>query len=90
MLSHPHIFDAGVIGIHDEERYTEVPRAYVVADKTVVSAQEIQDFVKNRLANHKQLRGGVEFVAAIPKSPSGKILRKELRAIAATNPKAKL
>ncbi|KAJ6505232.1 4-coumarate-CoA ligase, partial [Mycena sanguinolenta] len=92
LTSHQHILDAGVIGVFDEQQSTEVPRAYVVADKSVISAKAIQDFVRSRLASHKQLRGGVEFVAAIPKSPTGKILRKDLRALAmATNPaKAKL
>lgn len=90
LISHPQILDAGVIGVYDEQECTEVPRAYVVADKTVVSARDIQDFVKSRLASHKQVRGGVEFVAAIPKSPSGKILRKDLRAMANSTPKAKL
>ncbi|KAJ7901856.1 hypothetical protein B0H14DRAFT_3422540 [Mycena olivaceomarginata] len=90
LISHPHILDAGVIGIFDEELATEVPRAYVVADQAVISAAAIKDFVKSRLASHKQLRGGVEFVPAIPKSASGKILRKDLRAMATTPTKAKL
>lgn len=42
-------------------------------------AAEIQAWVKKQIANHKQLRGGVRFVDAIPKSPSGKILRRILR-----------
>ncbi|KAJ7747829.1 hypothetical protein B0H16DRAFT_1675626 [Mycena metata] len=84
LISHPQIMDAGVIGIYDELNATEVPRAYVVADKTVISATAIHEFVKTRVANHKRLRGGVEFVAAIPKSAAGKILRKELRAKAAS------
>ncbi|KAJ7045540.1 hypothetical protein C8F04DRAFT_1388164 [Mycena alexandri] len=83
LISHPHILDAGVIGVYDEQNFTEVPRAYVVADKSVISAKAIQEFVKSRLASHKQLRGGVEFLTAIPKSPAGKILRKDLRAMAA-------
>jgi acyl-coenzyme A synthetase/AMP-(fatty) acid ligase len=89
LISHPHILDAGVIGVYEEQEATEVPRAYVVADKTVISAKAIQEFVKSRLASSKQLRGGVEFVNNIPKSPSGKILRKDLRAMA-TATKAKL
>ncbi|KAJ7901853.1 hypothetical protein B0H14DRAFT_3080107 [Mycena olivaceomarginata] len=80
LISHPHILDAGVIGIFDEELATEVPRAYVVADRAVIT----------RLASHKQLRGGVEFVPAIPKSAAGKILRKDLRAMATSPTKAKL
>jgi 4-coumarate--CoA ligase len=90
LLSHPHILDAGVIGI--EKDSTEVPRAYVVVDQATnaITATAIQDFIKDRLASYKQLRGGVEFVAAIPKSPSGKILRKDLRAMANETAKAKL
>ncbi|KAJ7703171.1 hypothetical protein B0H17DRAFT_1042041 [Mycena rosella] len=80
LVSHPHILDAAVIGIYDEKEATEVPRAYVVADKTVVSAKAIQEFVKGRLASHKQLRGGVQYIESIPKSPAGKILRKNLKA----------
>ncbi|KAJ6625617.1 hypothetical protein B0H10DRAFT_2161841 [Mycena sp. CBHHK59/15] len=90
LLSHPKILDAGVIGIYDAEQCTEVPRAYVVADKALISAREIEDFVASHLASHKQLRGGVEFVEAIPKSASGKILRKDLRALAGNKLKAKL
>nr|GAT56363.1 predicted protein [Mycena chlorophos] len=90
LLSHPLILDAGVIGVFSNELATEVPRAYVVADSEKISAQEIQAFVKKSLASYKQLRGGVVFVPAIPKSPSGKILRKELRAMAASSVKAKL
>ncbi|KAJ6499922.1 4-coumarate-CoA ligase [Mycena vitilis] len=86
LISHSCIRDAAVIGIYDELERTEVPCAYVVADETEISAQAIKEYVKSRLAGHKQLRGGVEFVPSIPKSASGKILRKDLRAMA----KAKL
>ena len=56
--------------------------AYVVANPKEISAQEIIDWVAGQVANHKRLRGGVVFLEAIPKSASGKILRKELRALA--------
>ncbi|KAF7315641.1 hypothetical protein MIND_00079600 [Mycena indigotica] len=88
LLSHPRILDAGVVGVYSTELATEVPRAYVVADPKVISAEEIQAFIKGRLASYKQLRGGVVFIPAIPKLPSGKILRKDLRMLAAG--KAKL
>jgi 4-coumarate--CoA ligase len=79
--SSPKVADAAVIGVWDQEQHTEVPRAYVVKQKGAsVGAQEIMDFVKDKAANHKRLRGGVIFVDEIPKSASGKILRKELRA----------
>lgn len=57
----------------------ELPRAYVVADKAALGEQAIKDWVKEHMAAHKQLRGGVIYLEAIPKSPSGKILRRELR-----------
>lgn len=57
----------------------ELPRAYVVSK---LAEAEIKAFVKDNLAQHKQLRGGVVYLDAIPKSASGKILRKDLRALA--------
>ena len=77
LISHPQIQDAAVIGVEAEG--TEVPRAYVVADPKEISEQQIKNFVKENVAQYKQLRGGVVFMDAIPKSPAGKILRKDLR-----------
>lgn len=42
-------------------------------------AEEIQAWAAERVANHKRLRGGIRFLEVIPKSPSGKILRRILR-----------
>lgn len=56
--------------------------AYVVADQKQISAKDIKEFVAKQVARYKQLRGGVVFIPAIPKSPSGKILRKDLRLLA--------
>lgn len=54
-------------------------------------ATSIKDWLAERVSKHKRLEGGVHFVEAIPKNPSGKILRKELREkAAAENTKAKL
>ena len=72
--------DVAVIGV-PHERYGEVPRAYVVKAPSVeLSESELHDFVNSEVAEFKQLRGGVEFVQQIPKSPAGKILRRELKA----------
>jgi len=76
-----------VIGV--EQNSTEVPRAFVVVGKKI-SEKEIKDFVKSKVASYKQLRGGVVFIDAIPKSPSGKILRRELRELPQGKNKAKL
>ena len=50
-----------------------------MANRTAISEDEIKQYVKDAMASHKQLRGGVIYLEAIPKSPSGKILRRELR-----------
>ncbi|KAK4189445.1 putative 4-coumarate--CoA ligase [Podospora australis] len=88
LISHPKILDAAVIGVEGEG--TEVPRAYIVADPRQVTAKEVADWVAGQVGNHKKLRGGVVFLEAIPKSPSGKILRKDLRALAAREKGSKL
>ncbi|KAF9110251.1 hypothetical protein BGX27_006594 [Mortierella sp. AM989] len=79
LLTHPQILDAAVIGIDDKEQATEIPLAFVVRGCTDLTSNQIIDFVASRVANHKRLRGGVQFVEEIPKSASGKILRKDLR-----------
>ena len=82
LLSHELTEDAAVIGIPDE--YSgEVPKAFIVLKPGIkgnqVLAKEIQTFVEERKAKYKWLRGGIEFLESIPKTPSGKILRKDLR-----------
>jgi 4-coumarate--CoA ligase len=83
LLSHPDIDDVAVIGIQDHEQATEVPRAYVVPKKGVEgSKQKEKDIVQwlgGKVASHKRLRGGVRFVNEVPKSVSGKILRRVLK-----------
>jgi acyl-coenzyme A synthetase/AMP-(fatty) acid ligase len=72
--------EAAVIGIPDEHA-GELPRAYVVKKPGLesVSDAEIQAFVDSKVSPHKQIKGGIEFCATIPKNNMGKILRRELR-----------
>ena len=70
--------DAAVVGRPDEAA-GEIPVAYVVLrQEGMASGQEIQDFVAGQVAHYKQIRE-VIFIDAIPKSASGKILRRLLR-----------
>lgn len=64
----------------------EVPKAFVVKSSSIgiedndrMIAREISKHVQDHKARHKWLKGGVEFIDVIPKSPSGKILRRLLR-----------
>jgi acyl-CoA synthetase (AMP-forming)/AMP-acid ligase II len=75
LLSHPAIADAAVVPSPDEEA-GEVPKAFLVL-KGEVTAEEIMAWVAERVAPHKKIRR-VEFVNQVPKSLSGKILRRIL------------
>ncbi|KAL6885691.1 hypothetical protein GGI43DRAFT_432423 [Trichoderma evansii] len=84
LLTHPYVSDCAVIQVPDTHS-GEVPKAFVVksqeanqkADTEVAKA--IREDVKNHKAHYKWLAGGVEFIEVIPKSPTGKILRRVLR-----------
>lgn len=80
LIGHPGIQDAAVVGVPDEMA-GELPKAFVVKKPDFeVSGEEIQIFVEERVAHTKRLRGGVQFVDEIPKNPSGKILRRVIKA----------
>ncbi|KAF2868054.1 hypothetical protein BDV95DRAFT_549721 [Massariosphaeria phaeospora] len=85
LLTHPAVNDCAVIQVPDE-RSGEVPKAFVVKSPSVgiednerVVARQIQQHVEKHKAKYKWITGGVEFIDQIPKSPSGKILRRFLR-----------
>ncbi|KAF5022411.1 hypothetical protein F66182_5551 [Fusarium sp. NRRL 66182] len=79
LLEREDIADAAVVGVIINGE--EFPRAYIVKTPTGKSTteQDIFNWLASRVVKYKQLRGGVVFIDAIPKVPSGKILRKMLR-----------
>lgn len=81
LLEHPSVRDCGVVGCSDAAA-GEIPVAFVVLRENAVASEktkeEICGFVADRLTHYKQPRA-IQFVDAIPKTASGKILRRELR-----------
>ncbi len=81
LLEHPAVRDCGVIGRPDDEA-GEIPCAFVVLRDEFTNVEKMRrdicEFVSERLSHHKMPRD-IRFVSAIPRNPSGKILRRELR-----------
>ncbi|KAF4532198.1 hypothetical protein B566_EDAN002260 [Ephemera danica] len=78
LQTHPGVVDAAVVGVPNAEA-GELPLAFVVRKNPAVTEKELIEFVAKNVSPQKRLRGGVRFIEAIPKNPSGKILRRDLR-----------
>lgn len=77
LAQHPGIVEAAVIGL-ESPKWGESPLAIVVKKDESLTAAEVLDFCRGKLAGYKQPKG-VEFVDTIPRNPSGKILKRVLR-----------
>jgi 4-coumarate--CoA ligase len=82
LLGHPAVNDVAVIGVYDNDRATELPRAYVVPAKGYRAGayleKDISSWLNKKVAPYKRLHGGIRFVDEIPKSAAGKVLRRVL------------
>lgn len=89
LMTHPCVATVGVVGKPDPLR-TEIVKAYVVLrDGAQVTAAELQDWVKERLAGHSYPRE-IGFLDALPMTVTGKVIRKELKARAAAEDSAQI
>ncbi|KAJ1644558.1 hypothetical protein LPJ64_003779 [Coemansia asiatica] len=88
LMQHHMVRDCAVVGVFDEKRQTEVPKAFLVfeqpltgewAEEKDIWAKGVVDWVNGQVAYYKQLRGGYCVVESIPRNPSGKILRRMLK-----------
>jgi acyl-CoA synthetase (AMP-forming)/AMP-acid ligase II len=77
LITHPQVSDCAVIGIPDEQA-GELPKAFIVPAHAALDPDEVIRFVAGQVAPHKRIRA-LELVDEIPKSASGKILRRLLR-----------
>ncbi|XP_058821376.1 uncharacterized protein LOC131683420 [Topomyia yanbarensis] len=79
LRDHPEVEDAAVVG-QAHPISGEVPRAFIVRRKnSIVSENDLKQYVAEKVAVYKKLEGGVTFLETIPKNASGKILRRQLR-----------
>ncbi|MFP6772348.1 MAG: hypothetical protein VCE74_08420 [Alphaproteobacteria bacterium] len=78
LSGHEKIADVGVIGVPDE-KWGETVKAFVVVKPgETLTAEEVMAYARTRIAGYKIPRS-VDFVAELPRNPSGKILKRELR-----------
>ena len=78
LYEHPAVQEAAVVGVPDE-RWGEVPKAFVVLRQgSSATAEELIEFTRTRLARFKVPKH-VQFIEELPRNPSGKVLKRELR-----------
>jgi acyl-CoA synthetase (AMP-forming)/AMP-acid ligase II len=79
--THPAVLESAVVGI-PHPRWGETPLAFGVLKKgaSAPGLREMMDFLRERLADYKLPKGGIQFIQELPRNASGKVLKRELRA----------
>ena len=78
LYRHPAVMEAAVIGIPDDYWVERVQAVIVLKEGAQTTSEEVISFCKAHIAHYKAPKG-VDFVESLPKSPQGKILKKEIR-----------
>ncbi|PIA17650.1 acetyl-CoA synthetase-like protein [Coemansia reversa NRRL 1564] len=88
LAEHPDIEDAAVMAVYDDNQATEIPKGYFVLKKQSdnrnavddnARGQAVVEWLHERVAKFKRLRGGFSIIENIPRSPAGKVIRNSLR-----------
>lgn len=88
LLNHPHVSEAAVCALWNDHQSTEVPIAYITLSPAAEQYEGVREellltikmYVDEQVAPYKRLRGGVHVIEEIPKTGSGKVLRRSLPA----------
>lgn len=81
LRDHPSVADAAVVGV-PHQMYGEAPKGFVVLKNgTSTKPEQLQEYLTSKVAEYKRLSGGLVVLDSIPKTASGKILRRQLKNI---------